>query len=520
MKTGYYELLEVSETATDADLKRAYRKKALQLHPDKNPDDIEGATQRFALVRAAYEVLSDPQERSWYDSHKNQILRDDDDYGTEDEAIPSIPSISVEELMRYFNPALYTIIDDSLSGFYNVTERLFERLAAEEIRHARLQGLKEYELFKDDAPNVNVIDSSMLKFPRFGNSASDYTTQVRRFYTEWSSFQTVKSFAWKDSYRYSSAPDRRTKRLMEKENKKIRDSARKEYNETVRSYVQFIKKRDPRVKSGISEFEKQRKKKHQEELERQVKEQRNRELREMAKAKFDVQDWQKLDLDELEEVERILEEDFRSSSDSEFDEFAPPEDDDYYVCVVCNKQFKTKRQFEMHELSNKHKKAVKRLKWSMRKEGIELGIDKMDGETSQESDEFTTASEDEEKEDEKEDLKEAGDLKEFDSVDNNKPDYEVDNEVDSDIDTDLAKLAQSVENGLKVNFDSDDDWGTKPKKKKKEKKITTQTSSNSSLEVCTVCNESFPSRNKLFQHVNSTGHALAPPKRKKNKKRK
>ena len=240
----------------------------------------------------------------------------------------------------------------------------------------------------------------------------------------------------------------------------------------------------------------------------------------MAKAKFDVQDWQKLDLDELEEVERILEEDFRSSSDSEFDEFAPPEDDDYYDCVVCNKQFKTKRQFEMHELSNKHKKAVKRLKWSMRKEGIELGIDKMDGETSQESDEFTTASEDEEKEDLKEDLKEAGDLKEFDSVDNNKPDYEVDNEVDSDIDTDLAKLAQSVENGLKVNFDSDDDWGTKPKKKKKEKKITTQTSSNSSLEVCTVCNESFPSRNKLFQHVNSTGHALAPPKRKKNKKRK
>ncbi|EDK37562.2 hypothetical protein PGUG_01660 [Meyerozyma guilliermondii ATCC 6260] len=240
----------------------------------------------------------------------------------------------------------------------------------------------------------------------------------------------------------------------------------------------------------------------------------------MAKAKFDVQDWQKLDLDELEEVERILEEDFRSSSDSEFDEFAPPEDDDYYDCVVCNKQFKTKRQFEMHESSNKHKKAVKRLKWSMRKEGIELGIDKMDGETSQESDEFTTASEDEEKEDSKEDSKEAGDSKEFDSVDNNKPDYEVDNEVDSDIDTDLAKLAQSVENGLKVNFDSDDDWGTKPKKKKKEKKITTQTSSNSSSEVCTVCNESFPSRNKLFQHVNSTGHALAPPKRKKNKKRK
>ena len=54
MKTCYYELLQVESTATDLELKKAYRKKALQLHPDKNPDDIEGATARFALVRAAY----------------------------------------------------------------------------------------------------------------------------------------------------------------------------------------------------------------------------------------------------------------------------------------------------------------------------------------------------------------------------------------------------------------------------------------------------------------------------------
>lgn len=526
MKTCYYELLEVSETASDSDLKRAYRKKALQLHPDKNPDDVDGATQRFALVRAAYEVLSDPQERSWYDSHKNQILRDDDDYDYEEEAIPTIPSISVEELMRYFNPALYTVVDDSQAGFYNVTERLFERLAAEEIRHAKLQGLKEYELFKDDAPNVNVIDTSMLKFPRFGNSGSDYVTHLRGFYNEWSSFQTAKSFAWKDSYRYSSAPDRRTKRLMEKENKKLRDSARKEYNETVRSYVQFIKKRDPRVKKGVSEFEKLRKKKQQEELERQAKEQRLRELREMAKNKFDVQDWQKLDIDELEEVERILEEDFKSSSDSEFDEYAAPEADDYYDCIVCNKQFKTKRQFEMHELSNKHKKAVKRLQWSMRKEGIELGIDKMDGESeiSEDNDDFMTADEDESEQDEAEESDNADvTLEKVKSIDSVQPvEVEVDNDIDSeDIDASLAELAAHIEKGAKI-VDSDDDWDAKPKKKKKEKKEKKDKKETTPqpTEQCSVCSETFPSRNKLFQHVNSTGHALAPPKKKKNKKRK
>lgn len=74
MKTCYYELLGVETHASDLELKKAYRKKALQYHPDKNPDNVEEATQKFAVIRAAYEVLSDPQERAWYDSHKEQIL--------------------------------------------------------------------------------------------------------------------------------------------------------------------------------------------------------------------------------------------------------------------------------------------------------------------------------------------------------------------------------------------------------------------------------------------------------------
>ena len=74
MKTCYYELLGVDVTATDLELKKAYRKKALQFHPDKNPDNVDEATEIFATIRSAYEVLSDPQERAWYDAHKEQIL--------------------------------------------------------------------------------------------------------------------------------------------------------------------------------------------------------------------------------------------------------------------------------------------------------------------------------------------------------------------------------------------------------------------------------------------------------------
>jgi DnaJ family protein A protein 5 len=78
MRTCFYELLEVERTAEADAIKRAYRRQALLWHPDKNPDRIDEATQRFRLIQEAYEVLSDANERSWYDSHRESILRGGD----------------------------------------------------------------------------------------------------------------------------------------------------------------------------------------------------------------------------------------------------------------------------------------------------------------------------------------------------------------------------------------------------------------------------------------------------------
>ncbi|KAI5633091.1 dnaJ domain-containing protein [Phthorimaea operculella] len=64
----YYRVLGVSRTATEAEIKKSYRKLALKWHPDKNPDNADEATRRFKEISEAYEVLSDESKRKLYDA--------------------------------------------------------------------------------------------------------------------------------------------------------------------------------------------------------------------------------------------------------------------------------------------------------------------------------------------------------------------------------------------------------------------------------------------------------------------
>ena len=66
-KEDFYKLLEVDRNASEAEIKKSYRKMAMKFHPDRNKDNPEVAEKKFKLIKEAYEVLSDPKKRSAYD---------------------------------------------------------------------------------------------------------------------------------------------------------------------------------------------------------------------------------------------------------------------------------------------------------------------------------------------------------------------------------------------------------------------------------------------------------------------
>jgi molecular chaperone DnaJ len=101
VKADYYQVLAVSRTATQDEIKSAYRRAARENHPDRNQGDAE-ATERFKLAAEAYEVLSDPEKRSVYDR-----------FGHDGLSGQSVGFESVEDIFRQFGGSIF----DDLFGF-------------------------------------------------------------------------------------------------------------------------------------------------------------------------------------------------------------------------------------------------------------------------------------------------------------------------------------------------------------------------------------------------------------------
>jgi DnaJ family protein A protein 5 len=322
-------------------LKKAYRKKALELHPDRNHGDTERTTALFAEIQTAYEVLSDEQERAWYDSHEGDILRGGSGEGaTEDHYQGNMRMTTSNDLTRMMGKFRSNVdFSDSPNGFFGYVRDTFQQLAKEE--------------YAADYEDINIPD-----YPTFGHKDDTHDDVVREFYSAWNGFATVKSFAWMDQYRLSDAPDRRTRRLMEKENQKFRDDGRRELNEAVRTLVAFVRKRDPRYTPNTQSADEK------------AKAQRDARRAQAARARA-------AQMAKLEEEAQALPSwaTARHESDEE-DETEEEIEEDIFECVACNKTFKSEAQWDAHERSKKHQKAIQSLKRKMQKDNAHLDLDK------------------------------------------------------------------------------------------------------------------------------------------------
>ncbi|CAN4088373.1 unnamed protein product [Withania somnifera] len=326
-KRCLYEVLGVSRDCTADEIRSAYRKLALQRHPDKlvrSGVRESEATASFQELVNAYEVLSDARERAWYDSHRSQILFSNSG------PTNSSNSGSVPDLFSFFSNSVYSGYSDKGKGFYRVYSDLFEKIYQNDLNFARKLGTD----FPKEAPLM-------------GNLESPYA-QVTAFYSYWLGFVTVMDFCWMDQYDVMAGPNRKSRRVMEEENKKLRKKARREYNETVRGLAEFVKKRDKRVIDMQMKKNEEMEKKKEEERKR--KKELERQKAERAK-KYVEPEWAKADELEDEGIEEESDEDEKKKADGK-----------ELYCVVCSKKFKSEKQWKNHEQSKKHKEKVAALR--------------------------------------------------------------------------------------------------------------------------------------------------------------
>ena len=144
---------------------------------------------------------------------------------------------------------------------------------------------------------------------------------------------------------------RKIKRLMEKENKKLRNAARKKYNEEVRALARFVKKRDVRWEACVKEFKEKELEKQNEILNKKkiANENKKKKLQEIQKAYEEELD--SLDLEEI------------GISTTDLD--GENEDKEEFYCFACKKAFRSNNQWLNHEKSKKHLEMVDVLRSSV-----------------------------------------------------------------------------------------------------------------------------------------------------------
>lgn len=302
-------------------------------------------------------MISDPQERAWYDSHRDAILRDEDDASGEHYE-HNVRISTANDIMKMFTHFRGKgDFSDSPTGFYGMLREVFASLAKEEELAC------EWE------------DLDPVVYPSFGRSNDGYDDIVKPFYAAWNGFATRKSFSWEDVYRFSDAPDRRVRRMMEKENEDFRNEGIRDFNDAVRSLVAFVKKRDPRFKPN-----------YQTEADRQ-KIMRDKAAAQAARSRA---------ANQAKQTQQELMPEWMKSSEVPENEISDENEEalkEQVECVVCKKSFKSEKQYEAHAKSRKHVRAVQHIQRQMQKEDKNLNLEEPGKKTADPQEEANGATE-------------------------------------------------------------------------------------------------------------------------------
>ena len=159
MESNYYDVLGISQDATQEQIKRAYREKILKWHPDKNPGRDKEAEKMAKLLNEAYEMLGNPQKRQEYDNMRR--------YAGERDFEREVDEKSFYDTLKKASPALKDMLEAVENLFHMFKDGISGRFEISGVTLATIGGALLYlispiDIIPDFIPLAGYLDDAAV----------------------------------------------------------------------------------------------------------------------------------------------------------------------------------------------------------------------------------------------------------------------------------------------------------------------------------------------------------------------